>query len=95
MYTRGMAKELTISEVARMGGKAVAERHSKAELERWAKQGGRPRKLTGKVASDFGQCSQRGSHTWRFHSILGFRCVQLGGKLPARQGKARKPADNA
>jgi hypothetical protein len=37
-----MAKELTVREMARMGGVAKAKAHTKAELLAWGKQGGRP-----------------------------------------------------
>jgi hypothetical protein len=37
-----MAKELTVREMARMGGVARAKAHSKAQLRKWRKEGGRP-----------------------------------------------------
>ena len=41
-------KPMTVAEMARMGGLARAKAHSKAELRKWAKQGGRrPYKLVG------------------------------------------------
>ena len=43
-----MAKELTVREMASMGGRARAKAYSKAQLRTWGKQGGRPHKLTGK-----------------------------------------------
>ena len=43
-----MAKELTVREMARMGGIARAKAHSKTEIRAWSKLGGRPHKLTGK-----------------------------------------------
>ena len=33
-----------LAKIGRKGGKARAERHSKAELSKWAKRGGRPPK---------------------------------------------------
>lgn len=43
-----MAKELTVREMASMGGVARAKTHSKAQLHEWGKQGGRPAKLNEK-----------------------------------------------
>ena len=40
-----MAKELTVREMARMGGRARAKAHSRAQIRRWGKRGGRPVKL--------------------------------------------------
>lgn len=42
-----MAKELTVREMASMGGRARAKAYSKAQLRAWGKQGGRPAKLDG------------------------------------------------
>ena len=35
-------KPMTVAEMARMGGIARAKIHSKAQLRKWAKKGGRP-----------------------------------------------------
>ncbi len=43
---RRMAKELTVREMARMGGLARAKAHSKAQIRAWGKQGGRPHVLS-------------------------------------------------
>jgi transposase len=43
-----MAKELTVRELARMGGRARAKAYSKAQLRAWGKQGGRPPALSPK-----------------------------------------------
>ena len=42
---------MTLTEMARMGGRARAERHSKAEIRRWGKQGGRPARLEPRALS--------------------------------------------
>jgi len=42
-YSVGMKKPLTITEFARMGGKARAEKLSKEQLSAIGKKGGRPR----------------------------------------------------
>jgi hypothetical protein len=36
-----------LASIGRKGGKARAERHTKAELSKWAKLGGRPKKSSG------------------------------------------------
>lgn len=36
--------ELTISEFARMGGRALLKKYGKKQLREWGKLGGRPRK---------------------------------------------------
>jgi len=38
-------KPMTVAEMARLGGIARAKAHSRAEIRRWGKQGGRPVKL--------------------------------------------------
>ncbi len=42
-------KELTITEFARMGGRAVLRKYGKRRLREWGKLGGRPRKKGKKV----------------------------------------------
>ena len=44
-----MAKELTVREMARMGGLARAKAYSKAQLRAWGRQGGRPTTLDRKA----------------------------------------------
>jgi hypothetical protein len=43
-----MARELTVREMASMGGRARAEKYSKRQLREWAKLAGRKPKLTEK-----------------------------------------------
>jgi hypothetical protein len=42
-------KPMTVAEMARMGGLARAKAHSKAQLRKWGKEGGRPASLDGKA----------------------------------------------
>lgn len=52
MYYASMArkdKPMTITEFARLGGKARAQKYGKATLSKWAKKGGRPAKAKGKT----------------------------------------------
>jgi hypothetical protein len=44
-YTAGMTKPMTITEFARLGGKARAEKLTKEQLSAIGKKGGRPRKI--------------------------------------------------
>ena len=55
-----MAKELTVREMARMGGHARAKAHSKAELRDWGKQGGRPPALRPKQIQRIAQWTREG-----------------------------------
>lgn len=41
-------KLLTVKEMARMGGLARAKRHSKNQIRKWGRLGGRPHKLNAK-----------------------------------------------
>jgi DNA invertase Pin-like site-specific DNA recombinase len=43
-----MEKELTVREMASMGGRARSEKYSKRQIRAWAKLGGRKPKLTEK-----------------------------------------------
>jgi DNA invertase Pin-like site-specific DNA recombinase len=42
-------KPMTVAEMARMGGLARAKAHSKAQLRKWGKEGGRPVSLDRKA----------------------------------------------
>ena len=44
-----MAKELTVREMASMGGRARAKAYTKAQLRAWGKKGGRPALLDRKA----------------------------------------------
>lgn len=43
-YNGAMKKELTVRELAKIGGLARARKHSKEQLSKWGKKGGRPKK---------------------------------------------------
>ena len=55
-----MAKELTVREMARMGGHARAKAHSKAELRDWGKHGGRPPALSPKQIQRIAKWTREG-----------------------------------
>ena len=49
MLRRMSEKLMTVAEMARMGGLPRARGHSKAQLRKWGKEGGRPTSLGGKA----------------------------------------------
>jgi len=55
-----MAKELTVREMASMGGRARAKARTKAEIRAWGKQGGRPVVLFGKALRQLEALLRRG-----------------------------------
>ncbi len=80
-----MAKELTVREMARMGGHARAQAHSKAELRAWGKQGGRPPALSPKQIQRIAEWTRQGMSQEIIAQRLGVsvrtvgRYVQRGG----------------
>ena len=49
MTTPGSSGQMTVAEMARMGGLARAQAYSKAQIRAWGRQGGRPGKLDDKA----------------------------------------------
>ena len=80
-----MAKELTVREMARMGGHARAQAHSKAELRDWGKRGGRPLALSPKQIQRIAERTGQGISREIISQRLGVsmrtvgRYVQRGG----------------
>ena len=58
-----MAKELTVREMASMGGRARAKAHSKAQLRKWGKEGGRPASLDRKALARLEALLRRGQES--------------------------------
>ena len=80
-------KPMTVSEMARMGGRARAERYSKAQLRAWGKQGGRPPKLTSKKLERMERMLAEG----RAHHEIARRfgvSLRTVGRVAARMRKA-------
>jgi DNA invertase Pin-like site-specific DNA recombinase len=73
-----MSKELTVREMARMGGLARAKAHSKAELRAWGKQGGRPRVLDRKAEAKLVRMLREGSSQAECARVLGVSVRTIG-----------------
>lgn len=73
-----MAKELTVREMASMGGRARAKAHSRAEIQRWGKQGGRPVKLDRKGLARLRRLLAAGKAQTECASLLGVSTRTVG-----------------
>jgi hypothetical protein len=73
-----MAKELTVREMASMGGRARAKAHSKAQLRAWGKQGGRPASLDGKTLAQLRGLLRAGKSQAECATILGVSVRTVG-----------------
>ena len=71
-------KPMTVTELARMGGRARAERHSKAEIRRWGKQGGRPAKLDHKALARLERLLAAGKSQAECAASLGVSVRSIG-----------------
>jgi hypothetical protein len=78
-----MAKELTVREMARMGGAARAKAHSKAEIRAWGKEGGRPVTLDRKALARLRKLLSAGKTQAECATILGVS-VRTVGRVVAR-----------
>ena len=78
-----MAKELTVREMARMGGQARAKAYSKAQLRIWGKQGGRPVAFGGKAIARLRKLLKAGMSQAECATILGVS-VRTIGRVVAR-----------
>ena len=66
-----MAKELTVREMASMGGRARAKAYSKAQLRAWGEQGGRPVTLDRKALARLQKLLSAGKSQTERAAILG------------------------
>jgi hypothetical protein len=78
-----MANELTVREMASMGGRARAKTYSKAQLRVWGKQGGRPGKLDCKALGRLRKLLGSGKSQSECAAMLGVS-VRTVGRLVAR-----------
>jgi len=78
-----MAKELTVREMARMGGLARAKAYSKAQLRVWGEQGGRPVALDRKALARLQKLLSAGKSQTECAAILGVS-VRTVGRVVAR-----------
>ena len=77
-------KPMTVTELARMGGRARAERHSKAEIRRWGRLGGRPSKLDRKALARLQTLLGQGKSQAECARLLGVS-VRTVGRAVARK----------
>jgi len=78
-----MAKELTVREMASMGGRARAKAYSKAQLRKWGKKGGRPASLDRKALAHLEALLHRGKSQVECAKVLAVS-VRTIGRLVAR-----------
>jgi hypothetical protein len=78
-----MAKELTVREMASMGGRARAKAYNKAQLRVWGEQGGRPVALERKALARLQKLLSAGKSQAECATILGVS-VRTIGRIVAR-----------
>jgi DNA invertase Pin-like site-specific DNA recombinase len=78
-----MAKELTVREMASRGGRARAKAHSKAQLRKWGKEGGRPVSLDRKALARVQRLLSAGKSQAVCATVLGVS-VRTIGRVVAR-----------
>ena len=78
-----MAKELTVREMASMGGRARAKAYSKAQLRAWGKQGGRPASFGVKAIARLRRLLDAGESQAECATVLGVS-VRTIGRVVAR-----------
>ena|SRR2546422_741798 len=84
--TNGSSGQMTIAEMARMGGRARAERHSKAEIRRWGKQGGRPARLDPRAVSRLARMLAQGGSQAECAAELGVSTRTVGRAVTRMRG---------
>jgi hypothetical protein len=75
---------MTVAEMARMGGLARAKAHSKAQLRKWGKEGGRPVLLDTKAVARVRKLLSTGQSQAECATILGVS-VRTIGRVVARK----------
>jgi DNA invertase Pin-like site-specific DNA recombinase len=78
-----MAKELTVRNMASMGGRARAKAYNKAQLRVWGEQGGRPVALERKALARLQKLLSAGKSQAECATILGVS-VRTIGRIVAR-----------
>jgi hypothetical protein len=71
-------KQVTASEIGKLGGRARAARHSKRELSEWAKLGGRTAKLDGEALSQIEAMLRQGKSQSDCAAALGVSTRTIG-----------------
>jgi len=81
-----MAKELTVREMARMGGHARAKAHTKAQLRAWGKQGGRPELLDCKAVARMMKMLAEGKSQAECARVIGVSVRTIGRAVSRAKG---------
>ena len=76
-------KPKTVVEMASMGGLARAKAHSKTQLRKWGKEGGRPVSLDRKALAQLGALLRQGKSQVECAKVLGVS-VRTIGRVVAR-----------
>lgn len=82
-------KPMTVAEMARMGGIARAKAHSKAQLRKWGKEGGRPVSLDRTALARLEALLRRGKSQAECAAMFGVS-VRTVGRLVARMRRGEK-----
>ena len=82
-------KQVTASEIGKLGGKARAASHSKRELSEWAKLGGRTAKLDGEALLQIETMLRQGKSQSECAELLGVSVRTIG------RAVARMRAENS
>src|ERR1039458_8990519 len=78
-YNPGMGKKpMTVIEMASMGGIARAKAHSKTQLRKWGKEGGRPLSLDRKALAQLEALLHRGMSQAECAKVLGVSVRTIG-----------------
>jgi hypothetical protein len=71
-------KPMTVAEMAHMGGIARAKAHSKAQLRKWGKEGGRPVSLDKKALAQLEALLHRGKSQAECAKVFGVSVRTIG-----------------
>jgi hypothetical protein len=69
---------MTVAEMARMGGLARAKAHSKVQLRKWGKEGGRPVSLDAKALAQLEALLHRGKSQAECAAVFGVSVRTIG-----------------
>jgi hypothetical protein len=82
-------KPVTVVEMASMGGLARAQDHSKAQLRRWGKEGGRPASLDRKAVARVEALLRRGKSQVECAKVLGVSVRTIGRLVAGMKADSR------
>jgi hypothetical protein len=78
-------KPMTVSEMAGMGGVARAKAYSKAQLQAWGRQGGRPGKLDPRALAQLRKLLASGKSQGKCAKLLGVSVRTIGRAVAERR----------